>query len=301
MEMQSSNGCASLGLTTPLFELGFTSIDLIRLKRRIDSRLGISVPVIVLVFVSLAQQLASDERPVFALRARGFEPGQTCFNSVAEMVSVYVSSIRSRQPKGPYALGGYSYGAMVAFELAKELQSRGETVQFLAAFNLPPYIAWRMRHLTWIPCFFHLCMFLRLVNEDWVEERLKDVQSIRSRTEAKALVRQVQDSDRWDELGLDGTALETWADISYGLQRLAVDYEPSGMVKTMDIFHAVPLKAAASSRKEWLENHLWKWNEFCSTRPRFYEVGGEHYTMLDPDHVVAFAETLRIAMRARGL
>lgn len=212
-----------------LFDIGFNSMDLIRLKRCIDRRLSIALPVIaiirnptaralskaidahlikcengdlkhakqvnlspaepprrhasngvqengvdpeydpvvvlrdtgrktplwlihpgvgeVLVFVGLAKALADDDRPVYALRARGFEPGQKCYGSVQEAVDLYVSAVRHLQPSGPYALAGYSYGAMLAFEVAKRLPD-GE-VQFLGSFNLPPYIAWRMRQLTW--------------------------------------------------------------------------------------------------------------------------------------------------------
>lgn len=365
MRMQTSKNSVEFSLNTPLFELSFTSIDLVRLKRRIDHRLGISVPVIVLmknptirrlavalndlvssssrqviisngaltasagdydpvvvlrdsggrtplwlihpgvgevlVFVGLAQQLATDERLVFALRARGFEPGQSHFGSIAEMVDVYAIAVRSHQPKGPYALGGYSYGAIVAFELAKALQAQGETVQFLAVCNLPPHIAWRMRQLSWIPCLLHLCMFLGLVNEDWVESWLNDMNDIKSREEAISLVQKARSKQRWEELGLDENGLETWVNLAYGLQSMAVDYEPSGVVKTMDVFHAVPLKAAAKSRKEWLEGHLQTWEDFCLTAPRFHEVDGEHYTMLGPNHVVGFARILRQALKERGL
>lgn len=75
----------------------------------------------ILVFVGLAQHLSDDERPVYALRARGFEPQHTPFTSIEEAVDTYVRAIRRRQPQGPYALAGYSYGTMLAFEVAKKL------------------------------------------------------------------------------------------------------------------------------------------------------------------------------------
>lgn len=82
---------------------------------------------------------------------------------------------------------------------------------------------------------------------------------------------------------------------------MAVDYEPSGMVHAIDVFHANPLRVAASSPEEWMSEHLSKWGEFCRTEPKFHHVGGAHYTMLGPDHVSAFSATLRAALGARGL
>lgn len=79
----------------------------------------------VFVFVGLAGHLADDNRPVYALRARGFDPGQARFASIAEAVATYTAAIRARQPRGPYAMAGYSSGAMLAFEVAKKLDAGG--------------------------------------------------------------------------------------------------------------------------------------------------------------------------------
>lgn len=107
------------------------------------------------------------------------------------------------------------------------------------------------------------------------------------------------DLQRMSELGQDGTGLARWADIAYGLQSMAIDYDPSGSVGGMDVFDAAPLRAVAQTRGEWLEKHLQRWTEFCRTEPRFHSVEGAHYTMLGPEHVVSFAKTLRLALEAR--
>ncbi|KAI1074272.1 acetyl-CoA synthetase-like protein [Whalleya microplaca] len=238
----------SFGVETPIFELGFTSMDIIRLKHRINTRLGISVntimflkhytirllaialeetfsvqcssqhiatsdvvpdqimaaeiptatatnydPVVtlcpkgskmplwlvhpgigeVLVFVGLAQHLRDDDRPVYALRARGLEPGQPKFVSIAEAVDIYVGAVRRQQPRGPYAIAGYSYGTMLAFEIAKKLEgAESQEVRFLGSFNLPPHIKTRMRQLSWNVCLIHLAQFLDLVCEACVDEEV---------------------------------------------------------------------------------------------------------------------------------
>lgn len=98
----------------------------------------------VLDFINLANYF-STERPVYALRARGFNEGEKCFATLNELVSTYVDAIRRRQPDGPYALAGYSYGGVVAFEIAKVLEAEGERVAFVASFNLPPYMKYRLK------------------------------------------------------------------------------------------------------------------------------------------------------------
>ncbi|KAI1097620.1 acyl-protein synthetase [Jackrogersella minutella] len=356
----------SIGLDTPIFELGFTSLDLIRLKHRIGNRLGITIatitlmrnptvrtlfialdgnkinrttpspatntgllmsvdydPVVVLksggsktplwlvhpgvgevlVFVGLAQHMKEDDRSIYALRARGFEPGQHNFSSIMETVDAYTAAIRHRQPWGPYAIAGYSYGAMLAFETAKKLESTGERVDFLASFNLPPHIKHRMRQLTWKMCLLHLAQFLGLIDEATVDETAKNDTVYCDASHAMALryVLSLAKAERLNELGLDEAALLRWTDVSYGLQSMAIDYEPTGSVLKFDIFHAEPLQIAASSRSEWISQHLSRWQDFCRTKPRFHEVGGGHYTMIGSDHVVLFAKILRAALDARGV
>ena len=130
----------------------------------------------VLVFVGLANLFT--DRPVFALRARGFGAGEKRFGSIVEAVATYRAAIKRRQPHGPYALAGYSYGAMLAFETAKLLESsssededgdgkgEGDEVRFLGCFNLPPRIKTRMRQLDWKSCLLHLAYFLDLIGAD---------------------------------------------------------------------------------------------------------------------------------------
>jgi Thioesterase domain len=62
-------------------------------------------------------------RPVYALRARGFEEGYTCLENIEEAVNVYHAAIKTKQPNGPYALARYLYSTMLAFETSKVLQA----------------------------------------------------------------------------------------------------------------------------------------------------------------------------------
>ena len=251
--------------------------------------------------MGLAQHMSEDDRPIYALRARGFEPGQRNFASITEAVDTYTAAIRQKQPKGPYAIAGYSYGAMLAFETAKKLVSGGETVSFLASFNLPPHIRHRMRQLTWNMCLLHLGQFLGLIDEVIVDGTAESDAAYCKAPRAVALdyVMSLADVERLRELGLDEAALLQWADVAYGLQSMAVDYEPTGIVDVLDIFHDEPLRVAASSRDEWVSQQLSRWQDFCRTEPRLHAVGGNHYTMLGPDYIALFVPKLRKALAVR--
>ena len=73
---------------------------------------------------------------------------------------------------------------------------------------------------------------------------------------------------------------------------MAVDYEPVGSLASIDVFFATPLRVVALSRKEWVTEHLSKWQHFSRSKPRFHEVNGSHYTMIDQENVESFYHVL---------
>src|SRR5207245_2259140 len=87
---------------------------------------------------SLARHLGPDQ-PFYALQARGLDGKQAGLARVEAMAAHYLEEIRSLQPEGAYALGGFCFGGVVAFEMARRLHAQGQTVALLALIDtLPP-------------------------------------------------------------------------------------------------------------------------------------------------------------------
>lgn len=86
----------------------------------------------------LAERLTT-KRPIYALQARGVDPRLEPHSGTVEMVDAYVKAIRSAQPTGPYALAGYSLGALVAFELARRFRAEGDAIDVLALLEARLY------------------------------------------------------------------------------------------------------------------------------------------------------------------
>ena len=251
-----------------------------------------------LVFLNFAKHVM--DRPVYALRARGFNEGETYFRDVDDAVATYHDAIRKKQPQWPYAIAGYSYGSMLAFEVAKILEKTGDTVSFVGSFNLPPHIKTHMRQLNWTECILHLSYFLSLITETHSQQLASSLESApKEEVLANALTN--ASSRRMAELALTPVALVKRANLAYALQSMAVSYESTDSVAAMDIFYCTPLAVVAASRQQWLEDHLSEWSDFGRSEPKFREVSREHYTMLSPDHVSTFKEILNGALRARGI
>jgi amino acid adenylation domain-containing protein len=90
----------------------------------------------ILHFHALARLLGA-EQPFYGLQMRGLYGGAAPHFTVEAMAAHYLRELRAVQPRGPYRIGGYCFGALVAFEMARRLEARGERVALLFAINGP--------------------------------------------------------------------------------------------------------------------------------------------------------------------
>lgn len=81
-------------------------------------------------FKRLAEYLR-DDIPLYGFEAQGVRDDLGPRTSLPETVCAYVSQMRRVQPEGPYLLGGFSYGAWIAWEMARQLDTAGEDVRLL--------------------------------------------------------------------------------------------------------------------------------------------------------------------------
>ncbi|WP_328930649.1 amino acid adenylation domain-containing protein (plasmid) [Streptomyces sp. NBC_00190] len=89
-------------------------------------------------YSTLLAHIAADY-PVYGLQARGLNGEGPIATGVTEMAADYVEQIRSVQPAGPYHLIGWSFGGLVAHEIATQLTEAGERVALLANLDQTPY------------------------------------------------------------------------------------------------------------------------------------------------------------------
>jgi amino acid adenylation domain-containing protein len=88
----------------------------------------------VLCYESLA---AASDRPFHAFQAPGPATGQEPLTGVADLAGLYVRALAEARPDGPYLLGGWSSGAVIAAEMARVLERSGAPVDRLVVVDAP--------------------------------------------------------------------------------------------------------------------------------------------------------------------
>ena len=88
----------------------------------------------VLRFRDLALYLGLDQ-PFYGLQAQGLDGKKPPHTRIEDMATHYIKEIRTIQPEGPYFLGGFSSGGIVALEMAQQFYRQGQKVAFLAMLD----------------------------------------------------------------------------------------------------------------------------------------------------------------------
>lgn len=85
-------------------------------------------------YAGLAKYLKYDA-PIYGIQDPSITHGSLMFTSMEEMAAAYILEIKKIQPKGPYYLGGLSFGATLAAEVARQLRMTNDTTQVLFFFD----------------------------------------------------------------------------------------------------------------------------------------------------------------------
>ncbi|WP_240360579.1 non-ribosomal peptide synthetase [Pyxidicoccus caerfyrddinensis] len=240
----------------------------------------------VAAYADLARFLPTD-RPLYAFRAPGLDGGELPPASVEALAGHYLPQLRAVQPHGPYLLGGWSFGGLVAHELARQLQALGEAVELLVMLDTPAPGA---RPETEPDLLGELATFGQLLNLPWRALKL-DV----------AKLRQLEGRERLSWL------LEQIRQLPTGAPDLDLD-------ETERLFHVFQRLYAAQRRHvpghltgsavllQATEGHTPSvnpgWTAWLTQEPRVLPVPGDHFTMLKPPHLSAVAERLAELLRA---
>ncbi|WP_310463067.1 non-ribosomal peptide synthetase/type I polyketide synthase [Sphaerotilus sp.] len=243
----------------------------------------------VLCYLELAQQLGTDQ-PVHAFQAEGLEDGQTPSTEVAEMARTYLHAMKEVQPHGPYQLAGWSFGGLVAAEMAAQLQARHESVSFLGMLDaIAPQV---IRDLTPEP-------------EDDAQF-FADYFAASDATLDLDHLRRLDPQAQLDHVVEQGRQLGVFpADVEVAQTRRLVRTYRSNMAAALR-HHPKPLSVAitlfqATERRPedpaLPADHGWR---ACTTGPvEVVVVPGQHHTMVSRPHVEVLAQRLKAGLELR--
>jgi amino acid adenylation domain-containing protein len=240
---------------------------------------------------TLGRHLAR-EQPVYALQAVGLNGGQP-HDRIADMAALYVREMRRVQPAGPYRVGGASFGGVVAFEMAQQLDAAGESVALLALFDSSLHPRHMVSRAAWLRFqAARVALHVRQV----VHERRPRAYVI---DHTRGLRRRVRD---WYGARLhDGGAQDAefvpaaYADVWEAARKAYHDYTPRPYRGRVTLFRALTREPGCP------KDPAPDWRHWAAGGVEVIDVPGGHSTLLAEPHVRTLAAALSDCLgRAAG-
>src|SRR5215469_15260085 len=82
---------------------------------------------------TLAHDLGADQ-PLYVIDPYKLD-GLPVPPTIEAMAAAYIQAIRAVQPEGPYLLGGFCAGGLLAYEIAQQLRADGQEVDLLVLID----------------------------------------------------------------------------------------------------------------------------------------------------------------------
>lgn len=241
----------------------------------------------VLSLAELPRHLGHDQ-PFYGLQPPGQDGQRAALRTVDSLAAYFVREMRAMQPRGPYYLGGSSYGGIVAFEMAQQLVRAREEVGLLALFDTraPGYPTLRRN----APARFHL---FRLVGNPFPQPPERRWSEMR-REMFKLWTQRLE--IRWRKLAGRALSQESlyfdFLTVAFAAKRR---YRPLPYPRPITLFR-VP---AQPSNEIYATDPLLGWSRLAAGGLEVIDVEGFHgQPMFREPYVRGLAEKLRDRLRA---
>ena len=244
----------------------------------------------VLLFNTLASHM-DDDQPVYGLQAKGLNGVDEPLNRIDDIAAHYISAIRAQNPDGPYALAGFSFGGIIAFEMTRQLEALNLEVKMLAmfdtyAYRTPYYDSWFVNKVK---------RGLYFARRLWYSVTLQEGLGTTVRHRAKAVSRmftramwRLKHGEEQDQEGFFGYSnkIDEMNDVA---QR---HYKIEPYPVAVELFRA-ELKSFYLDDFEYMG-----WKPYALKGVNIHNIPGEHNTIFKPPNDKEFARILQERLNA---
>ena len=229
-------------------------------------------------YLALAKSL-DPEQPVYGLQYQYTEEAELgrpySLDEYQTWAATYIQILRSIQPEGPYLLGGMCEGALIAFQMARQLEEQGQEVVLLAMMDAWPEENTRSRFFTQALTWDKRLRFL--LRASW-RERLAVVQQLTKRVLGRVATSPPADPSSAAQLYM---------------QRVfpGPGFVPSKVTCPITVFRV-------KEQPYWRirDEHL-GWRDRTTQGVQVHLVPGDHLTFLRDPHVKALGRALDSCLR----
>jgi amino acid adenylation domain-containing protein len=218
----------------------------------------------VLSYLELARNLDSAQT-VYGLESLNLDNEQRLHTKIEDMAAYYIQVMQTVQPQGPYNIGGWSFGGLVAFEIAQQLRSQGQEVATVVLLDTSPFTDYEE------------------LNE---ADDTDFIQDLLARKNGAILGIPPE---------LDVEQAQRLLQVFKGHVMASNDYNPQPYPGHVDLF-----LAEGGIASESLES-IAGWQQLATHGVNIHWIPGDHHTMVTKPNVLILAEKLQASLEKLGV
>ena len=259
-------------------------------------------------YMALAHHLGSDQ-PFYGLQTfelDDLEAKQDPYLSIEDLASRYLEELREIQPEGPYFLAGWSFGGMVAFEMARQLTAAGETVAPLLLIDTRSPVT--IERLVTLDAEV-LKAFILLENAkdmagltaDELPFTAEDLAVLPFDEQVDRILAEIDLEPILGE-GIDRENIRRYLEVRVARHRAQSVYQPGVypgrivLFRAQDVYTDTSLSEAAEIFQEVARSPTYGWDVLCDCPIEVVDVPGNHETLVHEPHVQELARAMTQAL-----
>ena len=240
-------------------------------------------------YITLARRLGK-EQPVYGLQSKGLDPDRKPTARVEDMASEYLEELLAVQPDGPYFLGGWSMGGVIAFEMARQLTAQGKSVAPLVLIDSTIQTGRVKKN-----GFDDVSLLLALAEHhglflDEADDTVNDLQSLSLDEQLEFLLEKGARYDQFPrDIGIP--QLRHLFDLFKVNVHATEHYRPAKSEQQVILLQAAdaPPRHAATTLKRWKK---------VAEVVEAHRLPGDHYSIVTEPHVAVLAEQIKSVLTA---
>ncbi len=238
-------------------------------------------------------KLLGKEQPFYALQALDWLSTLGNDPTLEEIASHYVQTIKTLDPLPPYYLGGWSMGGVIAYEMARQLETMGNQDGKLFLFDsfLPQDLETS-----------HLPNLKKQVKQFWENLTYEksapfpEIPQIKefSISNLHAILKAVLDIGRQQKVlpwEMEFSHFQQLWQIFSSLQKAYLHYSPEPSSRSITLFQA---EEHSQEKIKLAREH---WEKIALGGVQVYQIAGNHYSIFHPSHIQNVASRLQNCLR----
>jgi amino acid adenylation domain-containing protein len=241
-----------------------------------------------MIYIELARYLGADQ-PFYGLQALGLEEGQEPHTQIEDIAAFFIKALQTIQPQGPYRIAGWSFGGLVAFEMAQQLQAQGQQVAFLALLD------------TWVPSLSkeerpesddvkvdEVDVLMEIFIND-ISFSLEDVRQLEPDKQLSYVIEQCQ--------RLDLLPPNFWREQAHRFLQVAEALAQAGQHYQPQLYRGkITFFQASEKIAEAVDDPSLGWDRLATEGVEVHQVPGNHRNMVRIPHAQVLAEKLKVCL-----